>query len=301
MSIPFITAVKGLFQRGTKRPRTSEELLQETIGESRRTHKSTRDAYTHQMATFAQASYGDNVQDKLNLLQTNLPNAEEWFIDENLSDQHRTVFVNNREQHVVTSFRGTADFQDIAQDVLIATGMQSLGTRFKNETNRYNDVYDKYARYKQSLASHSLGGALNQAVNQQYDLDEVHNFNTGSGFGDILKQMHNIDHAFDSGKGHGHITNYHVFGDVISAHQYTNPNSTNYVFDKKPETSTGQQQSELFDYINPFKVVKAAGSDIAQRHFIKQFVNEPQVQVIPDLDVAQKIVTMPTSSGGLLQ
>lgn len=165
-------------------------------------------------AVFAGTSYQATAKERRDFFTQHMGNDTGWSLDEKMSNPWRAVWVNEDSKSVMTSFRGTKELTDLPADVHLALGMPEHSVRFRLTAMSYRDVLDQYEGYNQQLSGHSLGGSLNKYVERLYPdrIDEVHNFNPGSGLGDVLKG------AFSAITGHTNdkMHDYFIHGDPIS-------------------------------------------------------------------------------------
>ena len=179
------------------------------------------------MGTLAQGSYKDSHAEKAAYL--NEKGLDAWEVDRALSDDLATVYHNAEENRVVTAYRGTKVAADLVPDLQIVLGLEKTGERFQEGKERFAAIKEKYGDATHDLASHSLGGAINNAVFEKYkdDIREVHNFAPGAGASHLHDESQN-DRVLGKGFGgftfkgdtHKHrkrVHNYHVAGDPISA------------------------------------------------------------------------------------
>jgi len=165
-------------------------------------------------AVFAGTSYQTTANERRDFFTQHMGDNTGWTLDETLSDTWRAVWVNEDSKSVMTSFRGTKEFTDLPADVHLAMGMPEHSYRFRQTAMLYGDVLDKYDGYNQQLSGHSLGGALNKFVERLYQgrIDEVHNFNPGSGVGDVVKGIHSAI----TGTVNENVHDYFIHGDPLS-------------------------------------------------------------------------------------
>lgn len=151
-------------------------------------------------ARFARASYGTD---------TELPYG--FQKDEALSDEYTSVYYSPNE--VVTSFRGTKTADDILTDVFIAAHKEDISPRFINSRAKYAEVLDKYPEKQHSLASHSLGGAINDYVYTKYDTEVAHvyNYNKATNLNTLARDLGRSLFIADQ-----KVTDYHIQGDPVS-------------------------------------------------------------------------------------
>jgi hypothetical protein len=111
--------------------------------------------------------------------------VEGYDIDRSLSNRNRTVYVNRDSGKATISFSGTRlgskrdRMKDIGTDVLLATGLHNLSSRFKNAKKVARATMEKYGTDNVDTVGHSLGGSQSLYVNQRLGL-ESHSFNAGA-------------------------------------------------------------------------------------------------------------------------
>ena len=93
------------------------------------------------------------------------PLPDGYIIDPNHTNRNRVLAVNATTKHAVLGYRGTDLLDrkkgpaDLGQDVLLALGLQSAGSRFKNGVKAAKAVKTAYPDYKLDLTGHSLGAS----------------------------------------------------------------------------------------------------------------------------------------------
>lgn len=167
-------------------------------------------------AAFAQSSYVRRRDDKESKLSKHLGDNHGYTLDRNLTNKHMSVWVNEDEKEVVTSFRGTnvKDAEDLATDAHIAVGLENMSQRFRRSEREFKTVLDHYDGFNHVLASHSLGATLNTRMAHVYrdQVTDVHNYNPGSSVSAVLSGLKNKI----TGTDNSHIHTYHVAYDPIS-------------------------------------------------------------------------------------
>ena len=197
--------------------------------------KKTLDDKTTTFAAFADTAYARTASSKKRKLADVLGETQ-WELDTTNTSAHQTVWVNEATHEVVTSYRGTVptEFEDLAADAAIVLGHEHSQKRFKKAIRDYDMIQDDYAGYDHYLASHSLGGAINNVVYETYrdDIIEVHNYNPGASVSAAKEAITaSILDAFGANHIDEDIHNYHVHGDPISVLSIANSGHTNHVIE----------------------------------------------------------------------
>jgi hypothetical protein len=178
----------------------------------------TIDAETKKWAAFADTSYQSGRRNRQRALRQhsglNQEDLADWIYEEDFSNKFTSVFVNHETKQVVTSFRGTKGIEDLPADVAIAFGHPGATRRFQQAVLDYEEILDSYTGFDHILSSHSLGGSLNNFVNEVHRdrVHQVHNFNPGSGVAAVLGGLHDTVQQAD----YSNVHSYYVHGDPIS-------------------------------------------------------------------------------------
>lgn len=141
-------------------------------------------------AAIADTSYIRNFKNRDLRLKKHLKGETKWVLER--GDKYMTSYLDEDKKTVVTTFRGTdpKDASDLRADLHIAMGGEQSTKRFKHARTRFAQLLEDYPsiEYRHVLASHSLGGSINTHIAHFFkdDVDEVHNFNPGSGASHVL-------------------------------------------------------------------------------------------------------------------
>lgn len=202
-------------------------------------------AEAKQYAAFANASYKRTWEQRVKAIEPYVENPHEWQIDRILSDQYSTVFVHPQSNRVVTSYKGTnpADVDDLISDAAIGVGAEDTDKRFARSRRHFNKVLQKYSGYDHILASHSLGAALNNYVNEKYQkqIKAVYNYNRGVGRREVDLPINPFSPVPIVAKKvlqrtkRVNVTDYRIEGDPISA--LVSDDGFKQVFKASPETN----------------------------------------------------------------
>ena len=164
-------------------------------------------------ATIAKRAYSAN---------SDAPLPEGYVIDLNHTNRNRVLAVNSSNKHAVLAYRGTdlVDRKkapaDLGQDVLLALGLQSAGSRFKNGVRAAKAVKAAYPDYKVDLTGHSLGASTAAYVHSRVKDTGFVGFAEHVPLGEVQKEMTKnvIDRLVNPRKSDS--VSYLVAGDPIS-------------------------------------------------------------------------------------
>lgn len=110
----------------------------------------------------------------------NLLDKSGYEFDDALSNIQSRVYHNPKDNKVLVTFRGTKNWlNDIPTDLAILTGNLKNTQRYKDSKKVYENAKQKYNTDKVTLAGHSLGGSLVNAVGSKND--DIYTFNKGVG------------------------------------------------------------------------------------------------------------------------
>lgn len=196
-------------------------------------HRRKRSKEVRDLAIFADVSYTRKMKDKDKKLDLHFGENRDWIIDPLLTDRLATVYINPVTKQVVTSFKGTSDLKDLFTDVHVAVGSQKNTTHFKRSDKRMQLILDTFPTFNHTLSAHSLGGTVNLALHEKYgdQLNEVHNFNPGSGLGAALGKLKDgTTEESAPKKVHQHF----IEGDFISSIGRGDPDFNNHYYDPLP-------------------------------------------------------------------
>jgi putative lipase involved disintegration of autophagic bodies len=110
-------------------------------------------------------------------------------LDNDLSDRETSVFYNPTTKKVIVGYRGTAlddsktRWKDLKSDFNILIGKTRNDQRFREATDKYKSVRNKYGdEYTFDVTGHSLGGALAKHVNDRHtnEIEKSVTFSRGS-------------------------------------------------------------------------------------------------------------------------
>ncbi len=154
------------------------------------------DPNTKVLAAFADTAYPRNKSAKQNALKKDLKGVPEalkdkvlsdYRLDESLTQKEGTVWVNDKDKIVITSYRGTKvkDLNDLFTDAALLIGAEAHTRHFKRSRAHFANVHDAYKDHKHILTGHSLGGATalhvyEDAKRAGIDIHQVQVFNPGA-------------------------------------------------------------------------------------------------------------------------
>ena len=114
-------------------------------------------------------------------------NVEGWNIDQSLSNDDVTTYVDPATGKVIQSYRGTdlkhpkRGWKDFQADIGELTGYVRKTTRFKEARRMAQAAADKYGKDNVSVTGHSLGGAIANDVSSSIGL-QAYSFNPLVGY-----------------------------------------------------------------------------------------------------------------------
>jgi len=104
-----------------------------------------------------------------------------YQFDKDLSNIESRVYHNPNNNNLLITYRGTKNLlNDIPTDFAILTGGLKSTQRYKDSKQVYENAKKKYKNDTVTLAGHSLGSSLANAVGQKNDT--IYTFNKGVGF-----------------------------------------------------------------------------------------------------------------------
>lgn len=138
------------------------------------------DSESQKYAQLSQGAYDGSVPDGFD-------------VDTDLSNRNRTVYVNRESGKATIAFRGTdlkskSRSKDIGTDILLATGLQELSSRFRNSKKVARAAVQKYGQGMVDTTGHSLGSSQSLYVNSKLGLPSV-SFNPGASPGFVKKTL----------------------------------------------------------------------------------------------------------------
>ena len=111
----------------------------------------------------------------------NLLDKSGYEFDNNLSNIESRVYHNPKNNKVLVTFRGTKNWiNDIPTDLAILTGELKHTQRYKDSKKTYEKAKEKYHTDNITLAGHSMGGSLANAIGKSKD--DIYTLNKGVGF-----------------------------------------------------------------------------------------------------------------------
>jgi len=276
-----------VFTTNTYKPRNFLTLKTPVVGETvvreRKDERLSAFETQQKYALLARASYLEGDKDKVKKLFDNFQLLKDFYLDEDLSSKKNSVFVNERTQEVVVSYKGTnpTNFEDLYDDAMIAALFEN-----ENKTKRFREANELYDRVKSKygenntikITGHSLGGSIAMYVGESNDV-ETHSFNAGiSG----MRALEN-DHQNNKQKSYVYRTRY----DPVSAGAYVNRDQNRVI--------VSVEQKDAFDphsIDNFFKTEQATrtfediNNDVIQEMFVvgKRIFEE---EFKEEMDVAQ--------------
>lgn len=136
------------------------------------------------------------------------PIIEDYILSDEDSNTFMAVYKNKND--IIVSFKGTAGVSDILTDLDICFSV-GFSSRWKRSHKDFEKLCAKYPNAKFYLASHSLGGAINNLIARDFPVEKVYNYNCGTGLVSWIFQRKACK-----------TINYHILGDIISAGHLTN-------------------------------------------------------------------------------
>ena len=111
----------------------------------------------------------------------NLLDKSGYEFDDALSNIQSRVYHNPKDNKVLVTFRGTKNWlNDIPTDLAVLTGNLKNTQRYKDSKKVYENAKQKYNTDKITLAGHSMGSSLANAIGSKND--DIYTFNKGVGF-----------------------------------------------------------------------------------------------------------------------
>lgn len=109
------------------------------------------------MADFAQAAYNPT------------DDFEGYDLSKEYSSPDRAVWVSQKKDHAIISFRGTdpKNLKDIGTDILLGSELKGLSTRFSHAENITQKLMTKFGKNKVYVTGHSLGASQALHVSQK--------------------------------------------------------------------------------------------------------------------------------------
>ena len=153
----YFTVEKNGEIRGPKH--TSNSLIGHYVNESVTQHK---------YARLAETAYFFSDREKSREILDVMEETIDYRIDNQLSSESVSVYVDALGNEVVMAFRGTVNLSDIATDLAIATGTESRTARFKSADELFEKVKACYPSDEIICTGHSLGGSLAVHVAEKY-------------------------------------------------------------------------------------------------------------------------------------
>jgi predicted esterase YcpF (UPF0227 family) len=131
-------------------------------------------------ALLAQAAYMEGDKDKIDELIKQNKDLYGFKLDESLSSQKNSVFVNPNSGEVVISYKGTnpVNMEDLWDDFNIILGTETHTSRFKNAEDVYKNVESKFGKDNLRIVGHSLGASVAMYIGEKHDI-ETHSYNPG--------------------------------------------------------------------------------------------------------------------------
>ena len=147
-----------------------------------------------------------------------------YVYDSKLSDRRHAVYHNADENKTILGIRGTKtdlskdSVDDIKTDSSILIGNLTATKRYKQATDKFEGVREKYGDSKVSISAHSLGARISEEMAARQDgISEVHSYNPGSFVKDALVD---VDCKYNKSKQcrmrKQRINRYTVEGDSLS-------------------------------------------------------------------------------------
>jgi len=181
-------------------------------------------------ARFADAVYKDDGIQRRGYVVSNI--GKDWQYRAKLSNDHIGVWENLNSNEIITSFRGTSDWNDVRTDVALALGQEAMTSRFKESLDQFDKVLETYqpGQYSHTLVGHSLGGSINEYVfsKRNASIDRVHNFNPGASVSSVGTHIDTAVDATFRKERKDKVTNHHIIGDPISMLKTIDPTAVTY-------------------------------------------------------------------------
>jgi len=141
-------------------------------------------------------TYGTHQDADKTLREIESYGLEGYKIDDDLSDDESVVLLNDQQNELTLSIRGTdpTKLKDLYSDLQIFGGMP-FGERFYGETLKLNKIMSKYPNHTVKTTGHSLGGHISYNLARTFNI-EGHHFNAGAG---VFESMNNIKSIYTCG------------------------------------------------------------------------------------------------------
>jgi len=175
-------------------------------------------------SAFARAAYGEDDAGRMDRLEDQ--DIKGWEIDPTVNNQDRVAFrrrnKNDDGYDVILSSRGTSQTRNLLPDLAIMFGGEGKTKRYKELSQDYEKIRDKYTGANDKIVStgHSLAGNQSVFLNRKYGV-ESRAFNPGAsishmkqGFVNNLACWANPEWGHCKRAEKSHI--YHNPGDVLS-------------------------------------------------------------------------------------
>jgi ribosomal protein L25 (general stress protein Ctc) len=159
-------------------------------------------------ARFSSVAYAKDRKSKLKDYKLN-----GWEVDP-ASNPDMGILYNPKTKEIVYSIRGTntSNVKDLAEDVLITTGLSRFSPRAKRLTKLIKKTNNRFSDYDKVVTGHSLGANLAKTISDKTKIPAVV-FSRGSSPVNNNPVTKLWDKIF---KKESQTTNYSVPGDVIS-------------------------------------------------------------------------------------
>lgn len=194
-------------------------------------------------------------------------NGEYTLLDD-YSGRHHTGYRHNSTGDIIYAVRGTdysdavnSKVKDLATDVLVTFGLETLGNRYKSSDKMLKRLLEENKNSKITLAGHSLGGTISQELAYKYDLPS-HTFASGASPISANVKKHRFLHPKNKekkNKNHTYLTiPTGIKGfDPISLSNYLHPfTSVHWVQQKKLKKSEqGVLSAHSINHFHPKSAV----------------------------------------------
>ena len=122
-------------------------------------------------------------------------NIDGYILDRDLSKNKSLVYHNPEKNDTITAHRGTASKHDVAQDLLISTGLYNSKTSkdVKLATEVAKNAQTKYKDSTQTQTGHSKGGTTAKQVQSALNPNtRIEAYNAGASPVDIVKNVYTM-------------------------------------------------------------------------------------------------------------